>query len=85
MSNKFMPNPSLNADVPRAGGRRPGGGPPVSFISLGSMTLHNTGSEGMRRIVNSLLEYLERNPDASDTLDGISQWWFPTISPPSTP
>ena len=42
--------------------------------TVASMMLHTMEGERMRRVADSLLEYFERNPHASDTLDGI-QWW----------
>jgi len=27
-------------------------------------------------VVNALSEYLHRNPEACDTLDGIANWWL---------
>jgi len=27
-------------------------------------------------IARAILRYLERNPDAKDTLEGIAQWWI---------
>ena len=40
------------------------------------MTLGDTGSERGSRIADALLEYVESNPHASDTLDGIGRWWL---------
>ena len=40
------------------------------------MTLRDTEGERVSRIVDTLLEYIERNPHAADTLDGISRWWL---------
>jgi len=41
------------------------------------MTSHEIGGEEARRVADSVLAYLDHNPQASDTLDGISQWWLP--------
>jgi hypothetical protein len=29
------------------------------------------------RVEKAILEYLRKNPDAQDTLDGIAEWWLP--------
>jgi hypothetical protein len=47
------------------------------------MTLHDTESERVGRIGDALLAYLERHPDAADTLDGISLWWLAHDESPS--
>jgi len=38
----------------------------------------NEGPEGAaaREIVREILRYLERYPEATDTLAGIAQWWL---------
>jgi hypothetical protein len=38
--------------------------------------MRNTNVEEVRRVADSIRDYLERNPEASDTVDGISQWWM---------
>ncbi|QQP98128.1 hypothetical protein [Lysobacter enzymogenes] len=30
-----------------------------------------------REVESAVLAYLDRHPGASDTLDGIAQWWLP--------
>jgi hypothetical protein len=32
----------------------------------------------VRDIVRALRGYLERRPDAADSIDGIQRWWLPT-------
>jgi hypothetical protein len=32
--------------------------------------------ETKQEIAGKILEYLRRNPDAGDTLEGISRWWL---------
>jgi len=32
--------------------------------------------EKRRYLSQMIVDYLERNPDAADTLDGIAQWWI---------
>jgi hypothetical protein len=40
--------------------------------------LKNEGSLGQRRaVIQAILQYLIRNPDAKDTLEGILKWWLP--------
>ena len=38
--------------------------------------LRDTGDERVSRVAVALLEYVERNPNASDTIDGIGRWWL---------
>jgi hypothetical protein len=40
------------------------------------MTARDTGGERVSRIADVLLRYIESNPHASDTLDGIGRWWL---------
>jgi hypothetical protein len=30
----------------------------------------------VRNIVREILRYLDRNPEAKDTIDGMAQWWL---------
>ena len=32
--------------------------------------------EKREKIKKSILNYLKQNPDAGDTLEGITKWWF---------
>ena len=34
-------------------------------------------SAAIGNIAREILRYLERHPDAKDTLEGIAQWWLP--------
>jgi hypothetical protein len=34
-----------------------------------------SADETERELYRAVLEYLERNPHAMDTLDGIAEWW----------
>lgn len=33
--------------------------------------------QGRREVEHAVLAYLDRHPDAADTLDGIVSWWLP--------
>jgi hypothetical protein len=35
-----------------------------------------TNAADREAVVSALLEYLRRNPQACDTLDGIERWWL---------
>jgi hypothetical protein len=35
-----------------------------------------TNAADLAAVVNALSEYLRRNPQACDTLDGIARWWL---------
>ena len=37
----------------------------------------NTSEAGVARVRAAILEYLEHNSSAADTLDGIVDWWLP--------
>ena len=38
----------------------------------------NEGSLGQRRaVIQAVLRYLIKNPDAKDTIEGIFKWWLP--------
>jgi len=39
------------------------------------MTLRHAGDNEIRRVAESIVDYLARNPEASDTVDGISLRW----------
>lgn len=30
----------------------------------------------MAQLAAAILDYVERNPDAADTVDGVSRWWL---------
>lgn len=40
------------------------------------MFSHSNGQDEVMRTRNALLAYLERHPNAADTLEGICQWWL---------
>ena len=38
----------------------------------------NEGSLGQRRaVIQAVLHYLIKNPDAKDTIEGVRKWWLP--------
>jgi len=39
-------------------------------------TLRDAGSRTAKQVSHQILQYLVRNPDAQDTLEGILQWWL---------
>lgn len=41
-----------------------------------SMTQYSSREMHLRPIGELILEYLETHPNASDTLEGICQWWL---------
>jgi hypothetical protein len=39
-----------------------------------------TGKQGdLEGVASEILRYLHRRPDATDTMEGIVQWWLPRI------
>jgi len=40
------------------------------------MVRHDAGADPVSRIAHDVLAYLERHPEAEDTVDGISTWWL---------
>lgn len=39
-----------------------------------------TGKQGdLECVASEILRYLQRRPEATDTMDGIVQWWLPRI------
>jgi hypothetical protein len=46
-------------------------------IFKGNLTLeHDLSLPGKSHIAVEILSYLEENPEAQDTLDGVIQWWL---------
>ena len=39
--------------------------------------MSNKHDDGVRAIAEHIEKYLEKNPRASDDLEGIRQWWLP--------
>lgn len=40
--------------------------------------MKNKGSLGRRRaVIQAILHYLIKNPDAKDTIEGVRTWWLP--------
>lgn len=36
-----------------------------------------SGNAGTNEVASAVLTYLQRHPNAADTLDGIVSWWLP--------
>ena len=34
---------------------------------------------GLSEIASEILDYLRKNPEARDTLEGVVQWWLPEL------
>jgi len=47
------------------------------------MTTRDDEQRQVRNIMAALVAYLEKNPNASDTLEGISKWWLSEAVPHS--
>jgi hypothetical protein len=39
--------------------------------------LKDEGSLAQRRVIQAILRYLIKNPDAKDTIEGVRKWWLP--------
>ncbi len=50
----------------------------MSFTSKAIKTDEDTVNEKTDQLAKMILNYLRRNPDAGDTLEGIAKWWLET-------